>query len=92
MTPPTTGPDCHPFYRMTSREWAYRLSRLEIPHAHQAPTVSISNEYSAPGADNLPTFLYSVWVTCRIGDHHFFGHLQESAVFPVRSAAEEATA
>ena len=44
-----------------------------------------------PSADNLPMFLYSVWVTCRIGGHHFFGHLPESAVFPVRSAAEEAT-
>ncbi len=45
-----------------------------------------------PCANNLPTFLYSVWVTCKIGDHHFFGHPPESSVFPVRSAAEEATA
>ena len=34
----------------------------------------------------------SVWVTCRIGGHHFSGHLPEGAVFLVRSAAEEATA
>lgn len=52
------GPDAHPLYRMTSRQWVDYLAGITIPHAYRPPRVEISNEYSAPGADHLLAFFY----------------------------------
>jgi len=57
-TVPTAGPDAHPLFRITSREWVDRIAGTTIPHAYRPPWVRISNEYSAPGTDNLLAFFY----------------------------------
>ena len=57
-TVPTAGPDGHPLYRMTSRQWVDYLAGITVPHAYRPPWVRISNEYSAPGTDNLLAFFY----------------------------------
>lgn len=64
---PTAGPDAHPLYQMTSREWRDRIAAARIPHAIKSPRVEISNEnFHPPGADHLLAFFYCQ--IDRIGD------------------------
>ena len=64
---PTAGPDAHPLFRITSREWVDRIAGTTIPHTVKPPRVEISNaDFHLPGADHLLAFFYCQ--VDRIGD------------------------